>query len=483
MRKVTFLLGGFVCLFAISCQKRGNSASAVREDFTLPLKWDKPLKAEIFLDPVEEKSVEFYRTIWKELKEGKAKEIQRRYYFVIVKTDPNKEALSRAAIWGIYCAQKQGNEEAFLDAWFAEAHPPDFPLVDSVAKKAGVKLDEFRRCQKDESSFLQNMQEELLTVVEKEIRSVPTVLISGTLLEGLREKKEYEEVLDRLKSPPKGDEWILWELEEPECTLCGSEGMKVKLQATLKMSARVIQLSWREVTQSPTPPVLRIPALFSNSGFEKHPAATQLKREVFKPFGKYWEVLPITSGVWKIYGNQEKIPVRHALGKEDAPLTVYEFTNFHCPACRMFALQILPVIKREYIEPGKIRWEVIHFPLTGGEQDAINAAIASECAAEQNAFWSYHDILFINQQNLSRQDLLRYAGNVPQIKVESFTSCLNSKKPASFVENDIRLSQKLGVNATPTFLAGNYLFSNLPYFRLKQIFDEALVRRSKTSLQ
>ncbi|MFN4183117.1 MAG: hypothetical protein ACK4G3_07950, partial [bacterium] len=93
MRKVSFLLGCFVGLFLISCEKSGNSASATRENLTLPLKWDKPLEAEIFLDPVEEKSVEFYQGIWKELKEGKAKDIGRRYYFVIVKADPNKEAL------------------------------------------------------------------------------------------------------------------------------------------------------------------------------------------------------------------------------------------------------------------------------------------------------------------------------------------------------------------------------------------------------
>ncbi|MFN4182870.1 MAG: DsbA family protein, partial [bacterium] len=438
--------------------------------------------AEIFLDPVEEKSVEFYQGIWKELKEGKAKDIGRRYYFVIVKADPNKEALSRSAIWGIYCARKQGREEAYLDAWFSEAHPPNFPPVDSVAKKARLNYREFTLCRKNEEAFREDMQNELIAVVEKEIQVVPSVLFSGTLLDGLREKKEYDEILDRLKSPPKEDEWILWELEEPECTLCGSEGTKVQLQANLKMPARVIRLPWREVTQSPTPPALRIPALFSNNGFEKHRAVTQLKK-IFKPVGKYWEVPPMSSGVWKIYGNQEKIPVRHAMGKEDAPLTVYEFTNFHCPACRMFALQLLPVIKSEYIESGKVRWEVIHFPLTGGEQDAINAAIASECAAEQNSFWPYHDILFMNQQNLSRSDLLRYAGNVPQIKVETFTSCLNTRKPASLVENDIRLSEKLGVSATPTFLAGSYLFSNLPYPRLKKIFDEEIARRSKSSPQ
>ncbi|HYU10376.1 MAG TPA: thioredoxin domain-containing protein, partial [Gemmatimonadales bacterium] len=43
---------------------------------------------------------------------------------------------------------------------------------------------------------------------------------------------------------------------------------------------------------------------------------------------------------------------RRSKGRPDAPVTVYEMADFQCPACRLFAVTVLPTLEREYIQTG-----------------------------------------------------------------------------------------------------------------------------------
>src|SRR2546430_11149532 len=51
-----------------------------------------------------------------------------------------------------------------------------------------------------------------------------------------------------------------------------------------------------------------------------------------------------------------------AKGRADAPVTVYEMSDFQCPYCREFAMSTMPVLERQYIEPGKVRFVYINLP-------------------------------------------------------------------------------------------------------------------------
>ncbi len=468
---VLFLL---LSLLLPACTKsKDKSFSGEVPSFSLPLQAETSLKAEIFLDPGEEKSVQFYRDIWMELKKGKADNIRREYHFVSVRAEPKQEELSRQAIRGIFCAQKQGMEEAFLDGWFSQAKPGAFPSVEQVARKSGLTLPEFSNCRNDEQFFSQRLEDEMLVVMEKNVQTVPTVLFSGTLLGGLQEKKNYEEQLERLKSEPKPDEWILWEVREPECEICGSEGTLTEIQRNLGMPARILRVEWKNVFDTAQPPFMYLPKFFSNEGIKKSPQSTVITRGL-KQYGKYWEIPRMSAGVWRYYGDYRGFTERHVLGSAKASVTVFEFTDFQCPACRQFALLLFPQVQRDFIETGKLKWAIIHLPLTTIHARAFDAAMASECAGAQNAFWEYHDQVFRYQQNLSRADLIRYAANLADVKVETFTNCLNSNKTASIINQDLRLAENLQVGGTPTFFAGRYTFSSLPYPRFRQVLEKVV---------
>src|SRR3989449_7923408 len=95
-------------------------------------------------------------------------------------------------------------------------------------------------------------------------------------------------------------------------------------------------------------------------------------------------------------GQQDPLAAR-AKGRTDAPVTVYEMSDFQCPYCREFALGTMPLLEREYIQTGKVRFVYINLPLSSVHKNAAAAAEGALCAARQQRFWPMHDLLFRHQ--------------------------------------------------------------------------------------
>ncbi len=81
-------------------------------------------------------------------------------------------------------------------------------------------------------------------------------------------------------------------------------------------------------------------------------------------------------------------------GAANAKVTIVEFSDFQCPFCER-AFPTINQIMSEY--KGKVKLVYKHFPLTSIHPYAQPAALAAECAREQNKFWDFHDLLFQNQ--------------------------------------------------------------------------------------
>lgn len=91
-------------------------------------------------------------------------------------------------------------------------------------------------------------------------------------------------------------------------------------------------------------------------------------------------------------------------GGADAPVTVFELSDFGCPYCRQFADETLPHLEREYIETGKVRFIFINLPLASLHPNAPAAHEFAMCAARQDKFWPVHDLLFQHQSAWSGSD-------------------------------------------------------------------------------
>lgn len=189
---------------------------------------------------------------------------------------------------------------------------------------------------------------------------------------------------------------------------------------------------------------------------------------------------------WILWGPKGKAGLdpaqgaRFALGREDAPVVVVDFSNYLCPHCQNHALNVLPRLKAEYIDTGKVRYLFRDFPFPG-QANVIRAGEAAACAAEQGRYYEYHEVLFraaAGWGSLSGEALDRYlvdlAGQTG-LDTKAFAQCLASGKHREGVLADQKLATDLGLTGTPTFfIAGEKRTGFLPYEEWKALLDKAL---------
>ena len=131
-------------------------------------------------------------------------------------------------------------------------------------------------------------------------------------------------------------------------------------------------------------------------------------------------------------------------GAKDAPITIYEFSDFQCPHCRTAAPQLKKLVESQ---KGKVRLVFKHFPLSGHPR-ARDAAIAAVAAHNQGKFWPMHDLLFDNPDRLEPADISRYAKSIG-LNMSRFKADIANKRTAARVDADRKEGSKAGVNGTP----------------------------------
>lgn len=164
---------------------------------------------------------------------------------------------------------------------------------------------------------------------------------------------------------------------------------------------------------------------------------------------------------------------RHFYGNPNAPITIVEFGDFNCGYCGRWATETLPQIDKEYIQTGKARIAYVHFPILGA--DSMTAAEATECAAQQDRFWDYHNTLYANQGiGFTPANLTKLAQEIGLDKAE-FELCLADFPDRPSLEGDIRLAQVMGVRGTPAFLVnGIPLAGAYPYEDFVRVIEGIL---------
>ena len=150
------------------------------------------------------------------------------------------------------------------------------------------------------------------------------------------------------------------------------------------------------------------------------------------------------------------------LGEEDANVTIVEFGDFMCGACRSFNQDTKPSFM-EHIENGDAKMYYIDFPLPNFRPDNIQAATAAECVYRQDndQYWEFHDALFAQQGQLdySNSGLIDFADqNTEGINSTELDACMQSEDALNSVQDDRGLGQNNGVSATPTvFVDGDMI--------------------------
>jgi len=144
-----------------------------------------------------------------------------------------------------------------------------------------------------------------------------------------------------------------------------------------------------------------------------------------------------------------------AKGKKDAKVTLIEFTDYQCPFCGRHTHSVLPLLEKNFIDTGKIRYVLRDFPLSAMHPQALKAHEAAHCAGEEGKYWEMHDQLFSNQKELEADKLPGYAEAAGVSDASAFQACLDSGKYEAQGKASIKEGTEVGVRGTPSFLLGH----------------------------
>jgi protein-disulfide isomerase len=142
-----------------------------------------------------------------------------------------------------------------------------------------------------------------------------------------------------------------------------------------------------------------------------------------------------------------------ALGSPAAEVAIVEYSDFQCPFCGRHARDVFPIIKRELIDTGQVRYVYRHLPIENIHPLALRAGEAAECARAPGQFWAMHDRLFANQEALAESDLIASA-KILGLEQSAFTSCLSGGVMTARVKRDQAEARRIGIAATPSLLVG-----------------------------
>ncbi|MEK7688413.1 MAG: DsbA family protein, partial [Pseudomonadota bacterium] len=156
----------------------------------------------------------------------------------------------------------------------------------------------------------------------------------------------------------------------------------------------------------------------------------------------------------------DPLPGDHILGDPKAPNTLIDYASFTCPHCATFYIAVLPTLRRDWIDTGRLRLIHRHFP---SDIYATRAAQLAECVPPDR-FYATCDALFRGQVEwMTAPDPLVDMVTVlaPQgVTPENAQACFANDRALDKVVADVQSGQALGVSATPTLFINEENYAN-----------------------
>ena len=147
------------------------------------------------------------------------------------------------------------------------------------------------------------------------------------------------------------------------------------------------------------------------------------------------------------------------IGEADAPVTLEVWSDFQCPACGQYARTVEPALVSTYVAPGTLR--IVHHDAafqgarSGSPYDeSVEAAAGARCAAEQDAYWPFHDWLFANQDGENKGAFattrLTSLASAAGLDITTWKACVATGTEQAAARSETAQALAAGVDATPT---------------------------------
>jgi protein-disulfide isomerase len=204
-------------------------------------------------------------------------------------------------------------------------------------------------------------------------------------------------------------------------------------------------------------------AIFLTAGLASSPS---LSPSLSQPFNRIFYVFALTQGRGEGQQTTNSAVSNISLpklisqgspyqGSKSAPVTIIDFSDLQCHLCARYVKNTEPKINETYVQPDKVALVFKHLPNRGF--DSMSAALAAQCTNDQGKFWQFHNLLYEKQGPIdsgwaNKDNLKKFAAQIPGLNMQRFNSCFDSQKYKSFIENDLALAHSLGFTQTPSFI-------------------------------
>jgi len=165
-------------------------------------------------------------------------------------------------------------------------------------------------------------------------------------------------------------------------------------------------------------------------------------------------------------------------GNPKAKVTIVEFASLTCPHCARFAQEVLPLVKKNYVDTGKVRFVFKDFPL---DQLAMTGAMLARCAPADRGM-KLIEIMFKNQLEWARSEQpiapLRAYAQLAGMSSAQVDACLQNEKLLQAIKDEqSKASTLYQVEATPTFYVGDEKVSGeMTYEKFAAVIDKQLAK-------
>lgn len=170
------------------------------------------------------------------------------------------------------------------------------------------------------------------------------------------------------------------------------------------------------------------------------------------------------------------------LGSPDAAVTLIEWADPQCPACRLYTEEFFPTVVDEYVRPGTVNTEFRGFPFIG--DDSVKAYRFLLAAGEQNKLWDLQEALYRNQGGENdgwvTDDLIReLASEIDGLDVDALFVDAERDEIVEEAEGAEAAGQAAGIPGTPTLLIRSgdqdpYVIQIATVDQLRAALDDAL---------
>ncbi|WP_040980474.1 MULTISPECIES: DsbA family protein [Oceanobacillus] len=188
------------------------------------------------------------------------------------------------------------------------------------------------------------------------------------------------------------------------------------------------------------------------------------------------------STLGRTFDETPSIEGQPTLGDADAPVTIVEFGDFKCPACKVWGEDILPQLEKDYIDNGKVQFAYINV-LFHGEESRL-ASLAAESVYQQHpeTYWEFHKALFDEQpsenhdsQWVTEEKTREIAEGMETIDTDELTKAIENKTLMNEVDKDESLVSDFEVEMTPSIMVDNVMIEDpFDYEAIEQAINEAL---------